>query len=84
MRYRKEIKERLGVEVLPFLNETIEKGKIRREMLKNLASELELLMIYEAHINKVPFDGLAANDMFCDILDKVCVHCRCDIIMLML
>ena len=78
MRYRKEIKERLGVEVLPFLNETIEKGKIRREMLKNLASELELLMIYEAHINKVPFDGLAATDMFCDIVDKVSVNCRYD------
>ena len=71
MRYRKEIKERLGKEVLPFLSETIEKGKIRREMLKNLASELELLMIYETHINKVSFDGIVANDMFCDILDQV-------------
>ena len=71
MRYRKEIKKCLGEEVLPFLNDTIRKGKIRREMLKNLASELELLMIYETHINKVPFDGIVANDMFCDILDQV-------------
>merc|ERR1719239_249241 len=70
MRYRKEIKELLGPEVLPYLNKTIEKGKIRKEMLKNLASELELMMIYEAYINKVPFDGTVANEMFKDILDK--------------
>ena len=75
MRYKKEIKELLGPEVLPFLHETIEKGKIRKEMLKNLASELELMMIYEAYQNKVPFDGTVANDMFNDILDKVCLNC---------
>ena len=50
MRYRKEIKELLGEEVLPFLNKTIRKGKIRRDILKNLASELEL---FEAYINKI-------------------------------
>ena len=78
MRYRKEIKVLLGPEVLPFLNETIEKGKIKKEILKNLASELELMMTYEAYINKVPFDGTVANDMFNDILDKVCVNCPYD------
>ena len=74
MRYRKEIKELLGAEVLPFLTEKIEKGKIRKEMLKDLASELELMMVYDAYKNKDPFDGTVANDMFKDILDKVGVN----------
>ena len=78
MRYRKEIKKLLGPEVLPFLTETIEKGKIRRETLRNLAEELELIMVYEAYINKVPFDGTVANDMFKDILDKVSLNCQYD------
>lgn len=73
MRYRKEIKKRLGEGVLPFLSESIEKGKIRKETLKNLASELELLMIFDAYKNRDPFDGTVANDMFLEILDKVCV-----------
>ena len=78
MRYRKEIKKLLGPEVLPFLTETIEKGKIRKEMLKNLASELELMMIYDAYKNKDSFDGTVANDMFKDILDKVSLNCQYD------
>ena len=78
MRNRKEIKKLLGPEVLPFLTETIEKGKIRKEMLKNLASELELMMIYDAYKNKDPFDGTVANDMFKDILDKVSLNCQYD------
>ncbi len=76
MRYRREIKERLGAEVLRFLTEEIEKGKIRKEMLKDLASELELMMVYDAYKNKDPFDGTVASDMFKDILDKVCVWIR--------
>ena len=76
MRNRKEIKKLLGPEVLPFLTETIEKGKIRKEMLKNLASELELMMIYDAYKNKDSFDGTVANDMFKDILDKVSLNCQ--------
>ena len=71
MRYRKEIKKRLGEGVLPSLSESIEKGKIRKETLKNLASELELLMIFDAYKNRDPFDGTVANDMFLEILDKV-------------
>ena len=78
MRNRKEIKKLLGPEVLPFLTETIEKGKIRKEMLKNLASELELIMIYDAYKNKDSFDGTVANDMFKDILDKVSLNCQYD------
>ena len=74
MRYRKEIKKRLGEGVLPFLSESIEKGKIRKETLKNLASELELLMIFDAYKNKDLFDGIVANDMFLEILDKVCLN----------
>ena len=71
MRFRKEIKDSLGEDVLSFLYETIKNGKIRKEILKKFASELELMMIYEAYINKVPFDGIVANDMFSDILDTV-------------
>ena len=74
MRYRKEIKKRLGEGVLPFLSESIEKGKIRKETFKNLASELELLMIFDAYKNKDLFDGIVANDMFLEILDKVCLN----------
>ena len=59
---------------MPFLTEKIEKGKIRKEMLKDLASELELMMVYDAYKNKDPFDGTVANDMFKDILDKVGVN----------
>ena len=83
MRYKKEIKELLGAEVLPYLNDTIEKGKIKKEILKNLASELELMMIYDAYTNKVPFDGTVANEMFKDILDKVsvnCVYIKCNVL----
>ena len=77
-RFRKEINGCLGKDGLDFLYSTIKNGKIRKEILKDLASELELMMIYEAHKNKDPFDGTVANDMFNDILDKVCVNCPYD------
>ena len=76
MRNKRDIKECLGEGVCEFLYATIKNGKIRREILKNLASELDLMMIYEAYINRFPFDGAVANEMFFSILDEVSVNRR--------
>ena len=72
-RFKKEISECIGEDGLKFLYETIANGKIRKEILKKLASELNFMDIYDAYKNKDPFDGTVANDMFLEILDKVCV-----------
>ena len=71
MEHEKNLKACLGdVDVTITLFDLITSGKIKKADLRRLASELELLPIYNGYKDKDPFDQDVAIELLSDLLDK--------------
>ena len=69
MMYKTEIKNLIG-DVANCLFESIEKGSVGKEELKRLASELELISIYNGYKDRDPFNANVARSLLSDLLDE--------------
>ena len=71
MKHKKNMKACLGdVDVTDTLFDQITRGEIKKADLRRLASELELLPIYNGYKDKDPFDQDVAIELLSDLLDK--------------
>ena len=74
MKHKKNLKACLGgVDVTDTLFKLITSGVIKKADLRTLASELELLAIYNGYKDKDPFDHDVAIELLSDLLDKVSI-----------
>ena len=69
MMYKHDLKDLLG-DVANILVEYIKRGVVGKEELKRLASELELISIYNGYKDKDPFNANVARSLLSDLLDE--------------
>lgn len=69
MMYKHDLKDLLG-DVANILVEYIKRGVVGKEELKRLASELELIPVYNGYKDKDPFNANVARSLLSDLLDE--------------